>query len=633
MTLRIEDYALIGDCKTAALVGRNGSIDWLCWPRFDSSACFAALLGRAENGCWLIAPKDPLLDTRRRYRPGTLVLETEFQTETGSAAVIDFMPPTDGADLVRIVTGRSGRVLFQTELVARFNYGATVPWVNRHDDGSINAIAGPERVLLRTTAALRGEDLRTLGEFTVEAGQSIPFVLSYGPSFQSPPPAIDPFAALARTEAFWRQWSDRCPDVGPWTEAVKRSLITLKAMTYAPTGGIVAAITTSLPELLGGVRNWDYRYCWLRDATFTLLALMNLGYFDEARAWRDWLIRAAAGSPSQVQIMYGVGGERWLPELIVPWLTGYENSAPVRIGNDASQQFQLDVFGEIGDALLQTLKAGMAPSERARKLRPVVLNYLASTWRKPDEGIWEVRGGPQHFVYSKVMAWVAFDRAANELGVKAFNDSGTRWREIADEIHADVCEHGFDRDLNSFVQAYGSKQLDASLLMIPLVGFLPPEDPRVRGTLRAIEDKLLIDDEFVLRYETEHAGDGLPTGEGAFLACSFWLVDNYILLGRYAEARKLFDRLLGRCNDVGLLAEELDPLTGRMLGNFPQAYSHVGLIICALNLSRQRGPAIERAECSETGQTRENFASGLIPDAAGVSSDLARTELKDVDGS
>jgi GH15 family glucan-1,4-alpha-glucosidase len=467
---------------------------------------------------------------------------------------------------------------------------------NRLDDGSINAIAGPERVVLRTPVALYGEDLRTIGEFAVDAGQSVPFVLSYGPSFQNPSPAIDGFDALTRTEAFWREWSDRCPDVGPWTEAVKRSLITLKALTYAPTGGIVAAATTSLPERLGGERNWDYRYCWLRDATFTLLAFMNLGYYEEAQAWRDWLVRAVAGSPNQVQIMYGVGGERWLPELIVPWLPGYENSTPVRIGNGASQQLQLDVFGEIADAMFQALKAGMAPSERGHALRPVVLEYLATAWRQPDEGIWEVRGGRQHFVHSKIMAWVAFDRAANELETRAFNESEQRWRKIADEIHAEVCERGFDRDLNSFVQAYGSKQLDASLLLIPMVGFLPPEDPRVRGTLQAIEDRLLIGDEFVLRYETEHSGDGLPPGEGAFLACSFWLVDNYILQGRYAAARKLFTRLLSRCNDVGLLAEELDPLTGRMLGNFPQAYSHVGLINCALNLSRQNGPTEERAE-------------------------------------
>jgi GH15 family glucan-1,4-alpha-glucosidase len=442
-------------------------------------------------------------------------------------------------------------------------------------------------------AALYREDLKTFGDFTVKAGQSVPFILSYGSSFQSPPPSIDPFQALERTEAFWRRWSDRCPDVGPWTGAVKRSLITLKALTYEPTGGIVAAVTTSLPEHLGGTRNWDYRYCWLRDATFTLLAFMNLGYYEEAKAWRDWLLRAVAGSPRQVQIMYGVGGERWLPELIIPWLPGYEKSAPVRIGNDASQQLQLDVFGELADAMFQTLKAGMAPSERSRALRPVILEYLSTVWRQPDEGLWEVRGGPQHFVHSKVMVWVAFDRAANQV---EFEDSRQRWREIADEIHAEVCERGFDRDLNSFVQAYGSKRLDASLLLIPVVGFLPASDPRIQGTLRAIEDKLLIDGEFVLRYETENLGDGLPEGEGAFLACSFWLVDNYILQARYAEARKLFDRLLSRCNDVGLLAEEIDPLSGRMLGNFPQAYSHVGLINCALNLTRQTGPAEERAE-------------------------------------
>ena len=596
MALRIEDYALIGDCQTAALVGRDGSIDWLCWPRFDSPACFAALLGNADNGRWLIAPKDQVLGAERRYRPSTLVLETEFKTATGSATVIDFMPPADGADLVRIVIGRSGRVAFRTELVVRYNYGAIVPWVNRLDDGTINAIAGPERLVLRTPVELYGEDLKTMGDFTVDAGQSVPFVLSYGLSFQNPPRAIDPFEALERTAAFWREWSDRCADVGPWTDAVKRSLITLKALTYAPTGGIVAAATTSLPERLGGVRNWDYRYCWLRDATFTLLALMHLGYYDEARAWRDWLVRAVAGSPQQVQIMYGVGGERWLPELIVPWLPGYENSSPVRIGNGAYEQFQLDVFGETADAIFQTLKAGMKPSERGRALQPVITEYLATAWRQPDEGIWEVRGGRQHFVHSKVMAWVAFDRAAMAVESEGHKDPARRWRQIADEIYAEVCERGFDRDLNSFVQAYGSKRLDASLLLLPLVGFLPAADPRIKGTLAAIEDRLLINNEFVLRYETENPGDGLPAGEGVFLACSFWLVDNYILQGRYAEARKLFDRLLSRCNDVGLLAEELDPLTGRMLGNFPQAYSHVGLINCALNLSRQTGPAEERAQ-------------------------------------
>ena len=558
-------------------------------------------MGTPENGRWLIAPTLAPLAVKRRYRPGTLVLETEFQTDTGRAAIVDFMPPADGADLVRIVMGRSGRVDFRTEYVARFDYGATVPWVRRLYDGAISAVAGPERLVLRSPVALYGEDLKTVGDFTVEDGQSVAFVLSYGASFQGPPSAIDPFELLERTETFWREWSDRCPDVGPWTEAVKRSLITLKALTYAPTGGIVAAATTSLPEQLGGVRNWDYRYCWLRDATFTILALMKLGYHEEARAWRDWFVRAIAGSPHQVQIMYGVGGERWLPELLLPWLKGYANSSPVRIGNAASDQTQIDVFGEIADAMFQAYKAGMEPVERGRALRPLILEYLAEAWRQPDEGIWEVRGGPQHFVHSKVMAWVAFDRAAHEVGVKAFHEPGRRWREIADEIHAEVCERGFDRDLNSFVQAYGAKRLDASLLLIPLVGFLPAGDPRIQGTLRAIENKLVINDEFVLRYEPDNSSDGLPPGEGAFLACSFWLVDNYILQGRYDDAQRVFERLLARCNDVGLLAEELDPASGRMLGNFPQAYSHVGLINCALNLSHFAGPAKERAASASTG--------------------------------
>ena len=562
--------------------------------------CFAALLGEPENGRWLIAPTDAPLAVKRRYRPGTLVLETEFQTGSGRAVIVDFMPPGDGADLVRIVVGRSGRVDFRTEYLARFNYGATVPWVSRLFDGAISAVAGPERLILRSQVALRGEDLKTIGEFTVGEDQSIAFVLSYCASVRAPPSAIDPFELLERAETFWREWSGRCPEVGPWTETVKRSLITLKALTYAPTGGIVAAATTSLPEQIGGVRNWDYRYCWLRDATFTILALMKLGYRDEARAWRDWFLRAVAGSPHQVQIMYGVGGERWLPELTLPWLKGYENSAPVRIGNAASDQMQIDVFGEIADAAFQTYKAGMEPAERGKALRPLILEYLAEAWRQPDEGIWEVRGGRRHFVHSKVMAWVSFDRAANEVGVEAFEEPGDRWRAIADEIHAEVCERGFDRELNSFVQSYGSKQLDASLLLIPLVGFLPVRRSEGPGTLRAIEKKLLINDEFVLRYELANSSDGLPPGEGAFLACSFWLVDNYVLQGRYDDAEKLFKRLLGRCNDVGLLAEEFDPVNGRLLGNFPQAYSHVGLINCALNLSHAVGPAEERAASRST---------------------------------
>ncbi len=600
MALRIEDYAIVGDCKSAALVGSDGSIDWLCWPRFDSAACLAALLGTPENGRWLIAPARAPLAVKRRYRPGTLVLETEFETESGRAAIVDFMPPAHGADLVRIVIGRLGRVDFRTEFLARFSYGATVPWVSRLFDGAISAVAGPERLILRSAAQLRGEDLKTVGEFTVEEGQSIAFVLSYCASVEAPPSAIDPYESLERTETFWQEWSGRCPEVGPWTEVVKRSLITLKALTYAPTGGIVAAATTSLPEEIGGVRNWDYRYCWLRDATFTILALMKLGYRDEARAWRDWFLRAVAGSPHQVQIMYGVGGERWLPEMTLPWLKGYENSSPVRIGNAASDQMQIDVFGEIADAAFQTYKAGMPPAERGKALRPLILEYLADAWRQPDEGIWEVRGGRRHFVHSKVMAWVSFDRAANDVGVKAFDEPGDRWRAIADEIHAEVCKRGFDTELNSFVQSYGSKKLDASLLLIPLVGFLPANDPRVQGTLRAIESKLLVEAEFVLRYETEGSTDGLPPGEGAFLACSFWLVDNYVLQGRYEDAERLFRRLIGRCNDVGLLAEEFDPSNGRMLGNFPQAYSLVGLINCALNLTRAVGPAEERAASRST---------------------------------
>jgi GH15 family glucan-1,4-alpha-glucosidase len=596
MALRIEDYAMIGDCETAALVGRDGSIDWLCWPRFDSAACFAALLGTSDNGRWLLGPKSQPLEVTRRYRPGTLILETEFRTETGTAVVIDFMPPADGtAEVVRVVCGRSGKVTFQIELVVRFDYGSTVPWVTRIEDTTIEAIAGSERIVFRSAAKVYGEDLKTVGEFEINAGQSAPFVLSYGRSFEIASGPIDAVKALERTEAFWREWSDRCPAVGTWTSAVKRSLITLKALTYAPTGGMVAALTTSLPEHLGGTRNWDYRFCWLRDATFTLLAFCHLGYYDEAKAWGDWLLRAVAGSPRQVQIVYGIGGERRLPELIIPWLSGYEKSRPVRIGNAASGQLQIDIFGEIADAIFQAYRLGLQPSKRGEAVQPVISEYLATVWRLPDEGIWEIRGKPQHFVHSKVMAWVAFDRAAAYLQARELPELGRKWREIADEIHADVCERGFDRELGSFVQAYGSKSLDASLLLMPIVGFLPASDARIRGTLHAIEQKLLVNDEFVLRYETEDTVDGLPPGEGAFLVCSFWLVDNYVLQGRYEEAERLFDRLLSRCNDVGLLAEELDPLSGRMLGNFPQAYSHVGLVNCALNLSRKIGPTHQRA--------------------------------------
>ena len=606
---------MIGNGRTAALVGLDGSIDWLCWPRFDSAAVFAALLGAPENGRWLLAPRSPTVRVRRRYRADTLVLETEFRTASGCAAVVDFMPSTGrSSELVRIVVGRAGHVDFRTDFVVRFNYGESVPWVTRTADGTIDAIVGSERLALRTLVDLRGEDHRTVGEFTVAAGERIPFVLSYDASFDGLPSGLDPFEALEETETFWRRWVGRCPDVGPWTPAVRRSLITLKGLTYQPTGGIVAAATTSLPEQLGGVRNWDYRYCWLRDATVTLLAFMNLGYYEEALAWRDWLMRAVAGSPRQIQIMYGVGGERMLREWSVPWLPGYEGSLPVRVGNDAAQQLQIDVFGEVADAMFQALRAGHAPPKRAYAIRREILEHLAATWRRPDEGIWEVRGGPRHFVHSKVMAWVAFDRAANDLEARTFAEPAQRWRRIADEIRADVLERGFDRDSGSFVQAYGTKVLDASALTLPLVGFLPAHDARVRATLRAIEDRLLVDDALVLRYEPGEAEDGLPPGEGAFLACSFWLVDNYVLQRRYGDARRLFTRLLSRCNDVGLLSEEIDPVTGRMLGNFPQAYSHVGLINSALNLARRNatGGAQARVPASRS-PSREIAAAGQAP--------------------
>jgi GH15 family glucan-1,4-alpha-glucosidase len=597
LTSRIEDYALIGDCETVALVSRTGSIDWLCFPRFDSGACFAALLGTAENGRWYIAPRDPDARVTRRYRPDTLILETTFETADGVATLIDFMPPRDGAsDLVRLVVGERGSVDFETDFVVRFDYGRTVPWVTREQDGSISAVAGPDRLTLLTPIALDGEDLHTGGTFRVSAGERIPFVLTYGPSNGPRPAHQDVEAVLADTEAYWRDFAGRCPPVGAWTTAVKRSLITLKALTYAPTGGIVAAATTSLPEQLGGERNWDYRYCWLRDATMTLMAFMKLGYYDEASAWREWLMRAIAGAPDQIQIMYGVAGERQLLEWEVPWLRGFDNSRPVRVGNAAADQLQLDVFGEVADAMAQALKGGLPPHPRSQAIRSVTLPFLEQAWRQPDEGIWEVRGGRQHFTHSKVMAWVAFDRAASQAAnAEGGSETAARWQSVADAIHADVCAKAYDADLASFVQAYGSKTIDASVLQIPLVGFLPADDPRVVGTVAAVE-KWLMHDGLVLRYRTELADDGLPPGEGAFLACSFWLADVLVLQERFEDARRLFDRLTGLCNDVGLLAEEYDPVAGRMLGNFPQAFSHVGIINTALNLARATGPAEERAE-------------------------------------
>jgi GH15 family glucan-1,4-alpha-glucosidase len=596
---RIEDYALISNCASGALVGRNGSIDWLCLPRFDSAACFAALLGESEHGRWLIAPTDPAARVERRYRDGSLILDTRFETAAGAVEVIDFISLWHGfSDVVRLVRGVRGRVSMRTEFILRFDYGAVVPWVERLPEGGISAIAGPERVLLRTPAPLRGEDLKTVGEFDVSAGETVPFVMSYGLSHLPRRQPVDAEHALQRTESFWQRWSSRCSPAGPWTDAVRGSLVTLKGLTYSATGGIVAAPTTSLPEQIGGARNWDYRYCWLRDATFTLLAFMHAGYYDEARAWRDWLLRAAAGSPDQLQIMYGLGGERRLAEWEVAWLPGYEGSRPVRIGNAAVEQTQLDVYGEILDALYHAHLHGLPTVDRAVAIGRAILNHLARVWHRPDEGIWEVRGPPQHFTHSKVMAWVAFDRAVKileRLGEK-IDTQGTleRLRRIRDDIHRGVCGHGYDAKLNSFVQAYGSTALDASLLLLPLVGFLPATDPRMIGTVQAIERRLVVDG-FVMRYDTGENIDGLPPGEGAFLACSFWLADNLILQGRVDEARELFERLLSLRNDVGLLAEEFDPRLWRQIGNFPQAFSHVALINTAFNLTRAQGPAEQRA--------------------------------------
>jgi GH15 family glucan-1,4-alpha-glucosidase len=607
MPCRIEDYALIGDCETAALVGRDGSIDWLCWPRFDSDACFAALLGAPEHGRWLVAPAEGTVrEVARRYRGDTLVLETRFETEGGAVTLVDFMPPRGTAsDIVRLVVGERGRVAMRTELVVRFGYGAAVPWVTRAVDRGVTtlvAIAGPDMVVLRTPVALRGRRLATAGSFEVAAGETVPFVLTYKSSHLPPPDAVDPVTALAETEAFWGEWAGRCRATdGEWSDAVTRSLVTLKALTYAPTGGIVAAPTTSLPEQLGGGRNWDYRFCWLRDATLTLLAFMNAGYYDEARAWRDWLLRAVAGAPAQTQIMYGIAGERRLTEWEVPWLPGYEGAKPVRIGNGAHGQLQLDVYGEVMDALHQARRGGLPQNEAAWALQRALLDHLETVWERPDEGIWEVRGLPRHFTYSKVMAWVAFDRAVKDVEDLGLEGPVERWRELRERVRADVCANGYDEGLGSFVQSYGSRELDASLLLLPTVGFLEASDPRFRGTVEAIERTLLVDG-FVLRYDTGAADDGLPAGEGAFLACSFWLADAYLLLGREDDARRLFGRLLALRNDVGLLAEEYDSRAGRLVGNFPQAFSHIALVDTAHNLGRGRaGPADQRAEHAAVG--------------------------------
>jgi len=593
---RIEDYAIVGDCETAALIAINGSIDWLCWPRFDSGACFAALLGGSEHGRWLIAPKDETTTrVTRRYLGNSLILVTTFESTTGAVELVDFMPPGDGgANLVRIVRGIRGRVSLRTEFILRFDYGSVVPWVEHLPDEGLRAIAGPEMVVLHTPVPLHGRDFISVGEFDVGAGENVPFILSYGLSHLPPPKGIHPERALRETEKYWGDWSDRCAPAGRWTEPVKRSLVVLKGMTYLPTGGIVAAPTTSLPEQAGGVRNWDYRYCWLRDATFTLLAFGTAGYYEEARGWRDWLVRAVAGRPDQLQIMYGLSGERRLPEWEVPWLPGFEGSRPVRIGNAAAGQLQLDVYGEIADAMFHARAHGLLPVDRWSAIGRALLDHLETIWREPDEGIWEVRGPRQHFTHSKVMAWVAFDRAVKAVEQLGVPGSIERWRTIREAIHADVCRNGFDYELGSFVQAYGSKALDASLLLLPIVGFLPPSDRRIVGTLQAIEQRLLVDG-VVFRYDTGKTEDGLPPGEGAFLACSFWFVDNLILQGRVAQASAMFERLLALRNDVGLLAEEYDPRTKRQMGNFPQAFSHVCLVNTAYNLTRYDGPAEQRA--------------------------------------
>ncbi|GAA2250319.1 MULTISPECIES: glycoside hydrolase family 15 protein [Streptomyces] len=583
----IEDYALIGDEQTAALVGMDGSVDWLCLPRFDSASCFARLLGDEDNGYWRIAPVGADRCTRRAYRRDTLVLDTEWETEQGSVRVTDLMPQRDRApDLVRVVEGLDGEVTLHSALKLRFDYGSIVPWV-RKADGHRVAVAGPDSTWLRSEPEVTswGEDFGTHAEFTVKKGEKVAFVLTWHPSHEPRPPLIDPFDALRHSVEDWRAWVSRCRYDGPYRDAVVRSLITLKALTYAPTGGIVAAPTTSLPEEPGGVRNWDYRYCWLRDSTLTLNALLAAGYQEEAEAWRNWLLRAVAGDPADLQIMYGVAGERRLPEFELPWLSGFVDSAPVRIGNDAVNQLQLDVYGEVMDSLSLARESGLSPQPDVWALQRALMDFLRTHWQQPDEGLWEVRGGRRQFVHSKVMVWVAADRAVRTLEHHPELDGDLDgWRALRDEVHEEVCEKGYDAERNTFTQSYGSRELDAALLLIPRVGFLPPDDPRVIGTIDAVRAELAHGG-FLRRYSTEEAAvDGLPGGEGVFLVCSFWLADALYMTGRTKEARELFERLAGLANDVGLLSEEFDPVTGRHLGNFPQAFSHIGLVNTALAL-------------------------------------------------
>jgi GH15 family glucan-1,4-alpha-glucosidase len=590
----IEDYAVIGNCETMALVGRDGSIDWLCLPRFDSAACFAALLGDEGHGRWLMAPADANARVTRRYRDGTLILETTFETESGAVVLIDCMTRALGcSNLLRRVRGLRGTVPMQAELTVRFDYGISVPWVSRTADGRVQFVAGPDRLLLQTSVKVENKALRTKGNFEARAGEEVDFSLGWSKSYHKAPPPLDVGQTIETEDTGWRAWSSRFEGIGEWSDIVLRSLITLKALTHYETGGIVAAATTSLPEKIGGERNWDYRYCWLRDATLTLYALLESNFIEEAEAWRQWLIRAIAGSPEQLQIMYGIAGERRLDEWTIPWLPGYEKSTPVHIGNAAAGQVQLDVYGEVMDALYYGRTRGLPSDETMWGLERALIGHLQQIWDQPDDGLWEVRGGRRQFTHSKVMAWVAVDRAirsAEEFGLQAPLDEWRAWRQ---QIHDEVCRKGFDTERNTFVQYYGGKTLDASLLMIALVGFLPASDARVQGTVAAIERGLLRDG-FVIRYDTAGSDDGLPAGEGAFLACSFWLADNYVLQGRLDDARRLFEKLGKLTNDVGLLAEEYDPVQKRQVGNFPQAFSHIALINTAYNLSRAYGPAAER---------------------------------------
>jgi len=592
--VKIEDYGFVGDLETGALVGCNGSVDWLCMPRFDAPAVFAALLGEEKSGFWRIAPKEEAKG-RQRYRPCTLVLETEFTCPGGRVKVIDFMPPrSDAPVLVRMVEGIEGEVTMDGKLVMRFGYGKILPWVRRHH-GGLSAVAGPDALQLYSEAPTRGEGLSTVSDFTVSAGQRVGFTLVWHPSHEDPPPPNDVEADLRETEEYWKDWCGRFECEAEWKDQILRSLITLKALTYRPTGGVVAALTTSLPEKIGGVRNWDYRYCWLRDATFTLMAFMEAGYTEEAISWRDWLLRAVAGDPAELQIMYGPSGERTLPEFELPWLAGYEGSRPVRIGNAASKQLQLDVYGEVVDAMYQTRCKGIRPSADAWRVENALLEFLETGWREKDEGIWEVRGPRQHFTHSKIMAWVAFDRAVKAVEKLKLDGPVERWKGHREALRREILARGYNEKIGSFTQYYDSDALDASLLMVPLVGFLPAKDRRVVSTAAAIERGLMVDG-FVLRKLPQDARDALPHGEGTFLPCSFWLVDNYVLMGRHDEARELFERLLGVCSPLGLLAEEYDPRARRLLGNYPQAFSHVGLVNSALNLSDPKKPAAKRQE-------------------------------------